>query len=140
MSSKFNLYKIFGYRDKDIIAIEKLIEIVNDLDIHEEADEALFQFHPKLVSDDEKVKGFNEHEPWFCFHKNMIIGEIIFAVLEKNIDNEYDRDYEINRQIEDEHYSFILEDYIKGIISLTDIQKKIKQEYDEIKVKEEDNV
>jgi len=97
------LYELYRYEPQEIIEVEYLLKQAKRFKLLDKVQEAFFQFSPRLVA--EKIEGFGEHEPWADSHKNLIINELAYSLIDQVLNNEYDREYWYNKQIEDEIFT-----------------------------------
>ncbi|SFP89394.1 hypothetical protein [Hydrogenimonas thermophila] len=107
------LYDLYRYTPQQIIEVEYLLEQAKRFDIVDRVAEAFFQFSPRLVED--KIEGFGEHEPWAIFHKSLIISELAYYCIDKTVDEEYEREFWYNEQIDKEVFTpfFLKTDFRK---------------------------
>lgn len=94
---------LFDYTEKDIKDVNYLLILANEFDCLDEVKESIFQFNPRLTG-----KTNTSHEPWPEFHKEIILNEIIFQLLEICIDDEYKREEATDMQIWHGKYSNFL--------------------------------
>jgi hypothetical protein len=97
------LYELYRYTPQEILEVEYLLKQAKKFRVLDKVQEAFFQFSPRLV--EVKIEGFGEHEPWANFHKNIIINELTYHLIDQVVDNEYDREYWYNKQIENEVFT-----------------------------------
>jgi hypothetical protein len=94
------LYELFRYTKQEIIEVEYLLDQAKKMNILDEVQEAFFQFSPKLIKN--KIEGFGEHERWSYFHKDIIIAELSYHLIDQVIEDKYEREDWYSRHIEDE--------------------------------------
>lgn len=94
---------LYDYTEKDIQDINYLLILANEFDCLDEVKESIFQFSPRLTGETN-----TSHDPWPEFHKEIILNEIIFQLLEICIEDEYKREEATDMQIWHGKYSNFL--------------------------------
>lgn len=109
-----NLYTLYKYTPIQIIEVEYLLEQAKRFNILDQVRDAFFQFSPLLITPKESTE-IEKHEPWAIFHKQCIINELIFYLIEKVYTDKYIITYLTDKQIWDEIFTpFILKtDFLK---------------------------
>ena len=116
------LYDLYRYTPQQIIEVEYLLEQAKRFYIVDKVAEAFFQFSPRLIEN--KIEGFGEHEPWAISHKNLIIGELAYCLIDKTVTKEYDREFWYNEQIDKEIFTpFFLKTDLRKLENQTVLTK-----------------